>query len=285
MSEIKRALERAKSEKPRNDVFSDGNRPVSLGNRFSAEPENGRAGDIAFVETRVVKTSPEDLARNRITAIDENSGAADQFKLLRTRIFHWTRSRGLNSIQVTGFGAAEGKSTVAANLAVSIAQDTRQTTLLVDLDFRRPSVERLFGLPSGCPGLNAYFLDDTPLERLFVSPGIKKLTLLPAGGPLSNAADILGSKKMEQLVTELKHRYRDRYIIFDTPGVSACPDPLIVSEYMDGILLVARAGCTTRESAAAGMERIPKGKVLGVVMNEYSLPEGTASYRYSGSSA
>ncbi len=277
MSEIKKALERARSERQQG-VSGDRDRPVAPRPANPPDTANGPDEGGWVLQTRVVGVSSEELARHRITAINEGSIAADQFKLLRTRIFHWTRPKGWNAIQVTGFGAGEGKSTVAANLAVSIAQDTRQTTLLVDLDFRRPSVGRLFGLSEDYAGLRDYFLDETPLEQLFVRPGIKKLTLLPAGEAVSNAADLLGSKKMERLVSELKHRYPDRYIIFDTPGINVCPDPLIVSEYVDAMLLVARAGHTTRESIASGMERVPKVKALGVVMNEYAPASAAVSY-------
>ena len=143
----------------------------------------------------------------------------------------------------------------------------------MDLDFRRPSLARILGLGAECIGLKSYFLDDTLLEKLFVSPGIRKLAVLPAGGKLTNAAELLGSPKMEALVKELKNRYTDRYIIIDTPAINACPDPLIISEYVDAVLLVAKSGHTTRESIKAAMERIPKDKVLGVIMNEMESTE------------
>ena len=84
--------------------------------------------------------------------MDENNPVSDQFKLLRTRIFQHTRAKGWNTLQVTRFRRGEGKSLVAANLAVSMARDTRQTTLLVDLDLRKPTVRKLFGLGKACSG-------------------------------------------------------------------------------------------------------------------------------------
>ena len=213
------------------------------------------------------------MLRNRIVAIDQGSAAAESFNHLRTQLLQRTRPKGWNTVQITSFGIGDGKSTLAANLAVSIARDTRQTTLLVELDFRRPSLARLLCLGAECAGLKSYFLDDVPLQELFVSPGIKKLALLPAGCRVENPAELLGSPKMEALISELKRRYCDRFIIFDTPAISLCPDPLIISEYVDSVVMVARSGWTTRDSIRAAAEKIAKDKFLGVLMNE-AVSEG-----------
>ena len=233
-----------------------------------------------YSRTRVIQVTPEDLEKNRILATDEKDPVSDQFKLLRTRIFQHTRAKGWNTLQVTGFNADEGKSLVAANLAVSMARDTRQTTLLVDLDLRKPTVHRLFGLGRDLPGIESYLLGDTPLEEIIVSPGIEKLTLLPAYGSSLDATEWMGSPKMEALVRELKERYEDRYVLFDSPGINVCPDPLVVAEYVDALLLVARADSTTRESVKAAVELVPKEKILGLVLNDAKEEEPSGYYRY-----
>jgi capsular exopolysaccharide synthesis family protein len=273
MSQIKKALERAKAERLFPDILG-ASAPIPTPPEKGADRTDCDGSpsclpdEVVFTDTRVFEASAEEHLRNRLVAINEDGAAAEQFKHLRTQIFHRTRPNGWNVIQVTSFGIGEGKSTVAANLAISIAKDTRNTTLLVDLDFRRPSLARLLGLGEECIGLKSYFLDDTPLEALFVSPGIRKLAVLPAGGKVTHAAELLGSPKMETLIRELKNRYPDRCIIIDTPAINACPDPLIISEYVDAVILVARIGHTTQESIKAAVERIPKDKVLGIIMNE-----------------
>ncbi len=233
-----------------------------------------------YSRTRVVEVPRKELQRNRILTLDEDKTVSDQFKLLRTRIFQYTRPRGWNTIQVSGFGAGEGKSFVAANLAVSMARDTRQTTLLVDLDLRKPAVRHIFGLGQDTPGIEAYFMEDAPLEEILVCPGIEKLTLLPAGSSVLNATEWMGSPKMEALIRELKERYEDRYILFDTPGVNVCPDPLVVAEYVDALLLVARADCTTQDSVKAAVELVPREKVLGLVLNDAQDEDPFGYYRY-----
>jgi capsular exopolysaccharide synthesis family protein len=226
------------------------------------------AGVLQFTHTRVLPVARETFRRNRIVAMEEMSPLADQFKLLRTHLFHRTRPGGLNAVQISGFSSGEGKSLVAVNLAISIARDARQTTLLVDVDFRNPSIPSLFGLGPETPGLKQYFLDGRPLEELLISPGIDKLTVLPAGGRIPRSTELIGSPAMEALVRELKERYFDRYVIFDTPPVAECPDPLVFSEYVDAMILVARADHTRSDAVKAAMDLVPRQKVLGIVLND-----------------
>ncbi|MHC1729287.1 MAG: hypothetical protein AB9866_25360 [Syntrophobacteraceae bacterium] len=177
-------------------------------------------------------------------------------------------------MQVTGFDPGEGKSLVAANLAISIARDARQTTLLVDLNFRNPTIHKLFSLGSA-PGLVSYFTDGVRIEKLLVNPGIEKLTILTAGGRLLQAPELIGSPGMEALVRELKERYPDRYIVFDTPSMHRFPDALVFSEYVDALLLVARAGFTSRISVKNTMNMVPRQKVLGLVFNDVGASDLT----------
>ncbi len=220
----------------------------------------------AYSKTKVIPVHTGALSKNKIV-LDEDNLVAEQFKMLRTLLFNRTRSHGWSTIQITGFGAGEGKSLVAANLAISIARDSRQTTLLVDLDFRNPSVHTLLGLDPEVPGLTSFFADEAGLEEILINPGIERLTVLPAGGRVLQAPELIGSSKMEALVKELKDRYEDRYIIFDTPPMNGFPDALVFSEYVDSIIMVARAGYTSRISVENAMNMVPREKVLGLVFN------------------
>jgi capsular exopolysaccharide synthesis family protein len=227
--------------------------------------------------TKVVPLPAEHFGKNRII-LDEQSEAAGQFKLLRTQVFNRTRPKGWNTVQVTGFGPREGKSFVAMNLAISIAKDSRQTTLLVDLDFRNPSIAGLLALDKSRPGLTSYFFDGIGLEEIFINPGIEKLTVLPAGEKIAHASELIGSSRMEALIKELKQRYQDRYIIFDTPPMVGFPDSLVFSDYVDSMILVARAGCTTRDDVQTVMDLVRREKILGLVFNDV---QGPAPANYS----
>ncbi len=230
-----------------------------------------------YSRTKVVPLSPGALAKNRII-LDENNKVAEQFKILRTLLFNRTRPQGLSTIQVTGFDAGEGKSLIATNLAISIARDSRQTTLLVDLDFRNPSIHTLLGLGAEVPGLASFFAGEAGLEEILINPGIEKLTVLPAGGRILQAPELIGSPRMEALVRELKERYKDRYIIFDTPPMNGFPDALVFSEYVDSIILVARAGYTSRTSVENTMDMVPREKVLGMVFNDVKSKDLNGEY-------
>lgn len=271
MSRIKKALERAKAERL--------NQGFMLAQPTLAEPESAEQMEVSvcYTRTRVVDVPSEQLINNKIVAIDEGNPANEQFKLLRTNLFKRTRLDRQNTVQVSGFGPGEGKSLVATNLAVSIAMDSRQTTLLADLDFRIPKVHELLGLPKDTPGLASYLLDGTPVDELMICPGIGKLSVLTAERPIPNCTELLGSHRMERLIHELKHRYDDRYIILDTPGINVCPDPLVIAEYVDAIILVARLGKTTKKNIKAAMERLPQEKVLGIVFNG-STPGELSTY-------
>lgn len=225
----------------------------------------GGSGPV-YSRTKVIPVPAGALSGNRII-LDEDNRIAEQFKMLRTLLFNRTRQNGWSTIQITGFDAGEGKSLIATNLAISIARDSRQTTLLVDLDFRNPNIHTLLGLGPETPGLVSYFAEEKGLEQILVNPGIDKLTVLPAGGRILQAPELIGSPKMEALVRELKERYQDRYIIFDTPPMNVFPDALVFSEYVDSIILVARAGYTSRASVENTASLVPREKVLGLVFN------------------
>ena len=274
MSQLRKALEKAKAERLSHVPIEE-----TRGDQQPEAAENS-AAPICYVRTRVIDVPLQKLLARKVVAADEGNSLSDQFKRLRTRLLSQTRPRKWNIIQVTGFGPAEGKSLVAVNLAISIAQDSRQTTLLVDLDLRRPAVARLLGLNPETPGLKSYFFDGAALEDLFVSPGIPGLTVLTAGGSTSRSTEVLGSPKMESLIKELKRCYEDRYVILDTPGINVCADPLVVSEYADAILLVARLDVTSQEGIKAAMAHIHREKILGVVLNDVPAKDIISYYSY-----
>ncbi len=269
MSRIKKALEKAKAER------------MALEKQKVLREEPAKVEKVEapkYFQTKVVEIPTEKLLHNKVVAVDEDDPVTDQFKLLRTRILSRTRAEGKNTIQISGFDTDEGKSLVAMNLAICMAKDTRQTTLLVDVDFRKPTVHKLLGLGENVRGLKSYFEGETELGELFINPGIEKLTVLPAGGRILNAPEVMGSPKMEALVKELKGRYPDRYIIFDTPGLNTCPDPLVFSEYIDAIVLVARSDYTSQESIKTVMNLIPREKLLGTVLNDSQWLDSLAYY-------
>ncbi|MEW6380223.1 MAG: CpsD/CapB family tyrosine-protein kinase [bacterium] len=216
------------------------------------------------------RPTPETLISHKIMAIEENHAVSDEFRLLRTRIVQRFSQNGWSSLMITGFSAGDGKSTIALNLAITFSKDTSHTTLLVDLDLRKPAIQKTLGLEPEVPGtgLNSYFLGKKSWEEIIIHPGINNLAILPAGSGASPGLEVFGSSLMKTLIKELKGKYGDCFMIFDVPSVSLYPDPLILSEYVDAILLVARRGRIPRGKVKRAISLLPREKLLGIVFND-----------------
>ena len=140
--------------------------------------------------------------------------------------------------------------------------------LLVDADMRRPGVHQAFGM-EGCPGLTEYLFDETPLGQLLIHPGIGRFVFLPGGRAIMNSAEALASPRMGALVSDLKHRYHDRLIVFDLPPLLSRADVLGFAPHIDALLLVVEEGRTGSTNVERAMT-VLKGSVpiLGGVLNK-----------------
>jgi protein-tyrosine kinase len=231
-----------------------------------------------YTRTRFQEVDAEQIEENRIVMLSEKSSyISEQYRMLRTQILQKTEGQGDNCLMVTSAVDGEGKSTTAINLAVAIAKEVHNTVLLVDADLRRPSIHRYLGLAPE-KGLSHYLLDSIPLEDLLIRTGVEKLTFLPAGNPLSNSTEILRSAKMQELIQEVKERYKNRYVIFDTTPLLPTADPSVLSQFMDGIIFVVQAEKTSRKDVTEALSLLEGRNVLGMVMNNFSSPE--KSYKY-----
>jgi receptor protein-tyrosine kinase/non-specific protein-tyrosine kinase len=170
---------------------------------------------------------------------------------------------------VSSANAAEGKSITAVNLAVSLAQSIDHTVLLVDADLRSPSLHSYFGIEPSF-GLSDYLRGEQDLSRMLIKTGFGKLVLLPAGSPSEHPAELLSSDRMKALVHEMKHRFRDRYVIFDSTPLLVTADALSLGSYMDGILFVIQEGNTSEKAAKQALALMKDWNVLGAVFNDVS---------------
>jgi len=167
---------------------------------------------------------------------------------------------------VTSPQPLDGKSLVAANLAISIAQGVSEHVLLLDCDLRQPSQHQLFGLQAHL-GLREYLENGDSVAPHLLKTPMRKLTLLPAGRPPPNPSELLSSEKMRLLVAELKARYQNRYIILDATPAKFAAETAVLAPDVDCVLLVVRSGKTSRETALEAIETIGREKILGVVFN------------------
>lgn len=201
-----------------------------------------------------------------ICITDPHAPAAEQYKRIRARILKNTAKDFLNTIMVTSPDMGEGKTITSLNLAVTMANEIDYTVLLVDADLRNPSVHRYLGIEPKY-GLSDYLLGRAKLSEILIKTGIGKLVLLPGGAPPDNPAELLSSEKMRLLVQEMKLRYKDRYVIFDSPPVLVTADPLSLGGYMDGVILLIQAAYTSPKTAAQAVSLLKDFRILGVVFN------------------
>lgn len=213
-----------------------------------------------------------------VAAIAPQSTAAERYRLLRTRIKQVERGRNLRSIIVTSPAKGDGKSLTAANLALTMAQEFHQRVLLLDGDLRRPAVARMFGLGEG-PGLTEVLLGVADLESALVHLPDQHLTLLPAGAPVAQPAELLGSAPMRRVLDSLSKSF-DR-ILIDMPPVSPLADVHVLSPTVDGLLMIVRAGSTPKPAIERALSGLDMSKVLGLVLNGSgdAIPDG---YGYEG---
>lgn len=237
------------------------------------EAEKGKAGWLspAYSKSRTIRLDPRILADNRCVAALPNAKETESYKVLRTQVLQRMKEKGGNTLMITSATPGEGKTLTAINLACTMAKDFEQTVLLVDCDLRKQDIHGILGIESE-KGLIDYLFDCCPISDLIMWPGIEKLTVISGGRIIKDSAELLGSPKMKDLVTDMKNRYPDRYVFFDVPPILAAADALAFMPMVDHVLLVVRAGITPLNDVKRALELIPAEKVLGLVLNRDRRP-------------
>jgi protein-tyrosine kinase len=228
-------------------------------------PAPWNAGATAPVfEPATLNTATPTLDSRLIAAITPQAPAAERYRLLRTRIKRAENGRNVRAIIVTSPAKGDGKSLTAANLALTMAQEFHQRVLLLDGDLRRPSVARMFGLSEG-PGLSEVLMGAADADSALVHLPEQHLTVMQAGTPTVQPAELLGSAAMRRLLDGLRTRF-DR-ILIDMPPVAPLADVHVLSPIADGVLMVVRAGITPKPAIERALSGLDMGKVLGLVLN------------------
>lgn len=215
-----------------------------------------------------------------VSATDPQSPMAEEYRKLKEMVIKLTKQdHTQNTLMVTSAMAMEGKTTTALNLAISMAQEYDHTVLLVDADLRKPSIERYLGL-GPTPGLTECLLDNTEIPDVLLRTGIGKLMILPAGRIAPNPGELFSSQKMRDLITEIKSRYPDRYIIIDTPPVLPFAETRTMSRIVDGVVMVVKAGLSSMENIKDAMDAMQGANILGLVYNQATIDTLTSSYAH-----
>ena len=169
---------------------------------------------------------------------------------------------------------------MALNLAISLAKEHDHTVLLVDTDLRRPSVHKYLGLTAE-KGLVHCLRDNFPLEKALIKTGLGKLVVLPAGAAISDPVNLLASQRMKLIVQELKERYPERYVIFDTPPAMPFADASVLAGIVDAVLFVVREGKADLEDVKKTLKEFQSEALLGVIYNDVrSFAKKPSCYYY-----
>lgn len=212
---------------------------------------------------------------NLITLTDPRSPISEAYRSLRTNLSFYSLDKPLRSIVITSAAVDHGKNETIANLAVTMAQSDRRT-LLVDCDLRRPSLHDFFDLKKE-PGLTNFVLgeiDEIPIQET----GVENLSLLPSGPKPPNPADMLGSKRIDEIISRLVDRFD--VVLFNSPPVLAVTDAAVLGIKVDGTLLVISAGKTRREHAERAKELLEKAnvRVIGAALTNADRDSSVGSY-------
>jgi non-specific protein-tyrosine kinase len=201
-----------------------------------------------------------------ITVADPRSPVSEAYRTLRTNLDFSSLDKPIKTMLVTSAGPEEGKSTVLANLAVTTAQAGRRV-ILVDCDLRRPTLHNIFNLKNDA-GLTTMVVDDAAMESPPLrDTGVEGLQLVSSGPLPPNPSELLGSRRMEEIIAALLERAD--VVLFDAPPVVAVTDAAVLATKVDGVLLVVNAGGTKRDYARTAKARLEKvnANLLGAVLN------------------
>jgi capsular exopolysaccharide synthesis family protein len=244
--------------------------------RTAAEAAQDAASEEFFTQCLPLQVSVS--AQNRLVSYtDGESPAAEAFRLLGVRLRNLRRTRPIKRVLITSTIPQEGKSMIASNLACTLAINKQEKVLLIDGDFRRPSLLEKFGIESQ-QGLSEW-LQEEPVQMPSIyhleEPG---MWLLPSGPAPNMALELLQSARLPVLLERLG-KFFD-WIVIDSPPILPLADASVWARLVDGILLVARRGTTERRQLLRGVEAIEPKKLIGALLNCSAGSAHSAYYYY-----
>ena len=275
MSRLEKALNRAKQARQEGKIG-----PIPDHQEAETVSQAGKDKIInpVYTHTKVCQTDPSQLEKRGVITTDFHPAIVEEYNLLRAKLEAIMVKNGFKSMLIASPGPEEGKTLTAVNLAISLSRETSRTVLLVDADMRNPAINEYLGISKG-PGLFEHLTKGIPLKDLLINPGLPRLTVLPAGTPSDYPADLLASPAMKRLVADIKDRYPERTIIFDSPPLTAFSDGLYLARYADAVLMVVRSGVTKENDLLHALENLSDRPLLGTVLNRVKKNQ-CAAYSY-----
>ncbi|NWG31213.1 MAG: tyrosine-protein kinase family protein, partial [Rhodocyclaceae bacterium] len=253
-----------------------------------APPESAPAADKSAAKLGAGGTAPAAAQISRRIDLDMNvltghgiltpdsvrSQLGDEMRVIKRPLLHNVTGKSAapvkdaNLIMITSALPGEGKTFMAANLAISIAMELDHTVLLVDADVARPSLPEVFGFDEE-KGLLDVLTDPTlDLSQVLLRTNVEKLSVLPAGTPHPRATELLASEAMNHLLADMAQRYHDRIIIFDSPPLLVTTEARALAMHMGQVVLVVKAESTTHAEVKNAIAAIESCPVKMVVLNK-----------------
>ena len=236
----------------------------ALGEPLTADSAESRPGR----DSREAAPVPE-VEEHLASLLSPYSFEADQYRLLRQSV-EQLAAKERKVIAITSPAAGDGKTTTAINLAATLAQSSRSRVLLVDTDLRRPFVAANLGLDMDAPGLADAVRDEQIDLAAVVQATPYNLAVVPAGAAPADAYRVLESARVGQLLDTARGSYD--CVILDMPPVLLVPDCRLMSQWIDGFLLVVAAHRTPRKLLGEALSAMDEAKVLGIVFNGDDRP-------------
>ena len=278
MERIKQAIEKAKSQHTSAD-----NQLAQLSLDGAAVAQHPAQAQeelelVSYKRTRVVKLDPKHLENSRVVAFNKSDPKCMTFDILRTHVLQKMKENSWRTLAITSPTPEAGKTVVAINLAMSIAQQASKTAMLVDFDLRRPKVGTYLGIPMEM-SLNDYLEGSAQLPEVLVNPDIPRLVVLPTRSPVKKSSETLSSKKISELIKEMRERYESRIVIFDLPPLLVIDDAIALLPQIDCVLMVVANGMSNRREIEDALRYLPADKLIGVILNKAEI-DSPGNYYY-----
>lgn len=274
------------SVKPRNPFskVKKSDEVLSLEETASPQLKSHQRGSVIpeTIEPPVTNIQDIDISRlhtRLILLTDQNAPGCEQYRTLRTQIFHAAERQPTQIIVLTSATAGEGKTSTALNLAWAIAQSKEKRVLVIDSDLRRPSVSSYLGLSSGL-GLSEVINEGRNVFSCIVRIDNQSLYVLSSNHEDSQPTELLSRERLGELFDELR-QYFD-YILIDAPPVVPFADARLLANHADAIIMVVRAGLAGHSTIQRAMEALPTNRILGVVLNGADQISEVGYYGYYG---
>lgn len=267
MERIKQAVEKAKNQRSngnQHQIRHEGQAAILSRSKTDTHDD---LGNIGYKQTRVVKLQAEHLERNRIVSYNKSDPKSIAFDILRTHVLQKMEENGWRTLAITSPTPEAGKSVVAINLAISIAQQTNKSALLVDFDLRRPKLGSYLGIPMD-RSLNDFLEGTAELTDILVNPDMPRLVVLPTKNPVMRSSETLSSKKISDLIKELRERYGSRIVIFDLPPLLIIDDAIALLPQIDCVLMVIANGMSTKREIEDSLRHVSSANLIGTVLNK-----------------